>query len=111
MSVQLSLGLARGWNVTTNLPTYQQATTYNDANQVTTTTTSTIPTGQGFTTTMAYDSTGAPSGLSNNGTNTPNLATLVYNARAQLNTIHLQTSTAGAVAADQVNYDANLRPT
>src|SRR5260370_38344257 len=108
MSVQLSLGLARGWNVTTNLPTYQQATTYNDANQVTTTTTSTIPTGQGFTTTMAYDSTGAPSGLSNNGTNTPNLATLVYNARAQLDPINFQTSTGEALAADRFASESNL---
>ncbi len=111
ITAQLSLALPSAWNVTTNLPAYQQATTYNDADQVTTTTTSTIPSGQGFTTTMAYDSTGAPSGLSNNTSSTPNLATLVYNARAQLDTINFQTSTGGALAADQFSYDANLRPT
>jgi hypothetical protein len=111
ITAQLSLALPSAWNVTTNLPAYQQATTYNDADQVTTTTTSTIPTGQGFTTTMAYDSTGAPSGLSNNTSSTPDLATLVYNARAQLDTINFQTSTGGALAAEQFSYDANLRPT
>src|SRR5258708_31879832 len=52
ITAQLSLALPSAWNVTTNLPAYQQATTYNDADQVTTTTTSTIPTGQGFTTTL-----------------------------------------------------------
>ncbi len=111
ITTQLSLSLPSAWNVTTALPTYQQASTYNDADQVTTTTTSTIPSGQGFTTTLAYDSTGAPSGLSNNGTTTPDLATLVYNARAQLDTINFQTSSGGALAAEQFSYDANLRPT
>ncbi len=52
ITAQLSLGLPGAWNVTTALPSYQQAATYNDADQVTTTTTSTIPTGQGFTTTL-----------------------------------------------------------
>src|SRR5260370_3634813 len=82
ITAQLSLGLPSAWNVTTNLPTYQQASTYNDANQVTTTTTSTIPSGQAFTTTLAYDSTRAPSGLINNPSSTPALAALDYNARA-----------------------------
>src|SRR5258708_29413702 len=111
ITAQLSLGLPTSWNVTTALPTYQQAASYNDADQVTTTTSSTIPSGQGYTTTMAYDSTGAPYGLSNNSSSTPNLATLVYNARAQLDTINMQTSTGSALAADQFSYDANLRVT
>ena len=106
---QESLGLPTSWNVTTALPTYQLAVAYNDANQVTTTTTSTTPTGQGYTATLAYDSTGVVSGLSNNTSNTPNLATLTYNARAQLDTIHLLTSSGGALANDQFGYDANLR--
>ena len=111
ITAQLSLGLPNAWNVTTALPAYQQATAYNDADQVTTTTTSTIPSGQGYTTTMAYDSSGAPYGLSNNSSSTPNLATLVYNARAQLDTINMQTSTGSALAAEQLSYDANLRVT
>src|SRR5260370_1216690 len=108
---QLSLGLPSAWNVTTALPTYQAQYTYNDADQRQTTTTSTIPSGQGYTTTIAYDSTGAPSGLSNNTSSTPDLATLVYNARAQLDTIHFLTSTSSALADDQFGYDANLRVT
>jgi RHS repeat-associated protein len=107
---QLALGLPSSWNVTTALPIYQLVASYNDADQVMTATTSTIPSGQGFTTTVAYDNTGALYGLSNNSTSTPNLATLVYNARAQLDTINFQTSTGSALAADQFGYDANLRP-
>src|SRR5260221_47280 len=61
--------------------------------------------------TIAYDSTRAPSGLSNNTSTTPNLATLVYNARAQLDTLNFQTSSGGALAAEQFGYDANLRTT
>ena len=60
---------------------------------------------------LAYDSTGALSGLSNNTSSTPNLATLVYNARAQLDTLNFQTSSGGALAAEQFGYDANLRIT
>ena len=89
----------------------QAQLSYNDADQPTTTQTSTNPTGQGFTTTLAYDSTGALSELSNNTSKTPDLATLVYNARAQLDTINFQTSSGGALAAEQFSYDANLRPT
>lgn len=108
---QESISLPSSWNVTTALPTYQLVVAYNDADQVTTTTTSTIPSGQGFTTTVAYDSTGTVSGLSNNTSSTPNLATLTYNARAQLDTIQLLTSTGGALANDQFGYNANLRET
>ncbi|HLQ28858.1 MAG TPA: hypothetical protein VK140_06425, partial [Ktedonobacteraceae bacterium] len=74
------------------LPTFQQALTYNDADQLVTSATTTTPAGQGYTFTNVYDSTGALSGLSNNTSSTPDLATLVYNARAQLDTINFQTS-------------------
>ena len=108
----LQVTLPSAWNVTTALPTYQLAQSYNDANQVTTTTTSTNPVGQGYTTTQVYDSTtGVLTGLSNNGTASANLATLLYNARAQLDTIAFQTTTGSALANDQFGYDANLRPT
>ncbi len=106
---QLQLGLPSGWNVTTTLPTYQVAQSYNDADQPTTTTTSTNPAGQGYTATHLYDSTmGALTGLSNGSAT---LATLVYNSRAQLDTINFQTSSGGALASEQFSYDANLRPT
>jgi len=49
--------------------------------------------------------------LFTNGTATANLATLVYNARVQLDTINFQTTTGSALAADQFGYDADLRPT
>ncbi len=104
--------LPSSWGVTHALPSYLAQYTYNDADQVTTTATSTTPSGQGYTTTQVYDTTiGSLYGVSNNGTTTPNLATLVYNARAQLDTINFQTTTGSALAADQFGYDANLRPT
>jgi len=60
--------LPASWGITTSLPRYLAQNTYNDANQVTTTATSTNPSGQGYTSTQVYDSTsGALSGLSNNG--------------------------------------------
>jgi RHS repeat-associated protein len=105
----LQFSLPSSWNVTTALPTYQEQLSYNDADQLTTTTTSTVPTGQGFTTTLAYDSTGALYGLSNNTSSTPNLATLAFNSRDQLDTINFQTNSGGALAAEQFVYDANLR--
>lgn len=96
-----------GWNVTTPLPTYQVQDSYNDADQLT----STNPTGQGYTATQVYDSTGALYGLSNTGNATANLATVVYNARAQLDTIAFQTRSSSALATEQFGYDANLRLT
>jgi len=100
------------WNITSALPSYKVQYSYNDANQLTTTQTSTSPSGQGYTTTQVYDSTtGVATGLSNNGTASANLATLVYNARAQLDTLNFQTSTGTALLAEQFGYDANLRTT
>ncbi len=77
------------------------------------TTTSTTPAGQGYSTSQLYDpTTGILTGLSNQALATSaNLATLVYNARAQVDTINFQTTTGSALASDQFGYDANLRPT
>lgn len=108
----MQLSLPGSWNVTSPLPTYQMALSYNDAGQLTTTTTSTNPTGQGYTTTQVYDTnSGVLTGLSNNGIPTANLATLTYNARALDNTVNFQTTTGSQLASEQFGYDANQRPT
>jgi RHS repeat-associated protein len=107
---QLQFSLPSSWNVTTALPSYLAQSSYNDADQLTTTTTSTNPTGQGFTTTQVYDSaTGVKTGLSNNGTATANLATLSYASSAQLASLNFLTSTGGALSTDTYGYDGNLR--
>ncbi len=100
------------WGVTTPLPTYQRATSYNDANQPTTTTTSTSPAGQGYTTTNVYDSTtGALIGLSNTGSANANVATLTFTPRAQINTVTYLTTASTGLSSEQYSYDANLRAT
>jgi YD repeat-containing protein len=105
----MQLSLPSGWNVTSALPIYQVQYQYNDANQLTTTTTSTNPSGQGYTSTQTYDSTtGVLTGLSNGSAT---LATLVYDARAQLDTINFLTTTGTALLGEQFGYDANLRMT
>src|SRR5258708_4666863 len=88
------------------------AVSYNDGNQPVTTTTSTLnPIGTGYTTTQLYDATGNPSGLSNNGNLTPNLATLSYNSNALVSGINFLTSDGtSALANEQFTYDGNLRP-
>ncbi len=99
------------WGVTTPLPTYQITSSYNDANQPTTTT-STNPAGQGYTTTNVYDSTtGALIGLSNTGSANANVATLTITPRAQINTITYLTSSSTGLSSEQYSYDANLRAT
>jgi len=81
-------------------------------NQLTMASTSTIPSGQGYTFTQVYDSTtGVLTGLSNKTGSTANLATLIYNAHALVDTINFQTTTGTALAGEQFSYDANLRPT
>ncbi len=93
------------------LPTFQQTLTYNDADQLITSTTNTTPAGQGYTFTNVYDSTGSLYGLSNNGTATANLATLSYSTHAQLSSINFLASDGStALATDQFSYDPNLRP-
>ena len=92
-------------------PTFQQTLTYNDADQLATSTTNTTPAGQGYTFTNVYDSTGSLYGLSNNGTATANLATLSYSTHAQLSSINFLASDGStALATDQFSYDGNLRP-
>ena len=111
---QMQFGtLPSDWGITTSLPSYLAQYSHNDANQLTTTATSTTPSGQGYNTTQIYDSTtGVITGLSNQANaSSANLATEVYNARAQVDTINFQTSTGSALASDQFGYDANLRPT
>jgi len=52
---------------------------------------------------------GALTGLSNQANaSSANLATLVYNARAQIDTINYQTSLGNPLASDQFGYDADL---
>jgi hypothetical protein len=106
---QMQFGtLPSDWGITANLPSYLAQYTYNDADQPTTTATSTTPSGQGYTTTQVYDTTtGVPTGVSNNGSATANLATVVYNARAQLDTINFQTSLGNPLASEQFGYDAS----
>ncbi len=100
------------WGVTTPLPTYQVTTGYNDANQPTTTTTSTSPAGQGYTTTNVYDSTsGALIGLSNTSSANANVATLTFTPRALINTVTYLTTASTGLSSEQFGYDANLRPT
>ncbi len=100
------------WGVTNPLPTYQVTTGYNDADQPTTTTTSTNPTGQGYTTTNVYDSTtGALIGLSNTGSANANVATLTFTPRALINTITYLTTASTELSSEQYSYDADLRAT
>jgi RHS repeat-associated protein len=110
---QIQLGLPSGWNVSAGLPLYQEAMSYNDANQVTTTSTTDGSAGYSFT--SIYDPTnGVQQGLSNNSLSTANLATLSYNEYAQLASITLlngASSSPTSIASEQYSYDANQRPT
>ncbi|HVB21445.1 MAG TPA: RHS repeat-associated core domain-containing protein [Ktedonobacteraceae bacterium] len=113
---QLKLGLPSGWNVTNALPTYQMAVSYNDANQPATMATSTVKANgnstPGYTVTNVYDSTaGTLVGLSNNGNPTANVATLLYNEYALVDTVNFQTNTGTALANEQFGYDGDLRAT
>ena len=107
----VQLGVPTGWNVSAGLPTYQETMLYNDANQVTST--STVAGSAGYTFSPVYNSTnGVLQGLSNNGTST-NLATLSYNEYAQLASItqfNGASSSPSSVASESFNYDANQRP-
>jgi RHS repeat-associated protein len=108
---QVQFGLPSSWNVTNALPTYQLALTYNDADQVTNTTTSTINSQNqstpGYTTIPVYDSaTGALTGLN---TDTTSLATMQFNTNALLSTLTLQGGS-GPMISEQFTYDGDLRP-
>jgi RHS repeat-associated protein len=91
---------------------YQEAMSYNDANQVTTTSTTEGSAGYSFT--SVYDPTnGVQQGLSNSSLSTANLATVSYNEYAELSGITLlngASSSPTSVASEQYGYDANQRP-
>jgi RHS repeat-associated protein len=109
---QMSLSLPTSWNVTTPLPTYQLAETYTDANQPEQTTTSRLnPSANGYTFANVYDPTlGVLTGLSDDGTQNPNFATLSYNANALISQIGLTTNTGTSLANLTFSYDGDLRP-
>ena len=105
----LQTSVPSSWNVTTALPTYTQTQSYNDASQPTTTQT-TVGASAGYIFSQAYDSTtGASTGLSNNGTAVANIATLSYNPQALVSDINFQTTTATALATDHFSFDGDLR--
>ncbi len=111
---QQKFALPSSWNVTTALPTYQLTQTYTDADQPEKTQTSTQnPYAAGYSFAPVYDSTlGVVTGMSNDGTQTANLATLSYTVNALLSSL-TTISSAGTsnLATEQYSYDGNLRPT
>ena len=107
----MQVGLPSSWNVTTSLPTYQLAATYNDADQVTTTTATAGTATYSFS--PVYSATnGSLQGLSS-GTNgsTANLASLAYNEYTQLSSITLLNGSSTQIASAQYSYDGDQRPT
>ncbi len=109
-NTQMQFALPSTWSVTTSLPLYQLALSYNDANQVTTTTATAGTAAYSFS--PVYDSTnGVLQGLSS-GTSgsTANLASLAYNEYAQLSGITLLNGSSTQVASMQYSYDGNQRP-
>ncbi|HVB20329.1 MAG TPA: RHS repeat-associated core domain-containing protein, partial [Ktedonobacteraceae bacterium] len=113
---QLKLSLPSSWNVATALPTYQLASSYDDANQLTTVATSTVASNgnstPGYTMTQVYDQTnGMLVGLGTTNSQTANLASVLYNENALVSTINFVTNTGNAmVASEQFSYDGDLRP-
>ncbi len=90
-------------------PQYQEAQSYNDANQLTTTQT-TVGGQAGYTFTQAYDSTTSVlNGLSNTTTGAATLVGLTYNAQAQISALTLNDSNGSLLATEQLSYDADLR--
>ncbi len=113
---QLKLALPSSWTITTALPTYQLASSYDDANQVTTVATSTVTANgnatPGYTMTQVYDQTsGMLVGLGNTRSQNANLASVLYNENALVSSINFATNTDNAtVASEQFSYDGDLRP-
>ena len=105
------LGLPSAWGNITPLA-YQANVLYNDADQVTTTSTSGSG---GYTFTDVYDPTnGALTGLSNNSSNTANLAQLSFNEYGQLGTLTYLNGASSSptnLVSETFNYDGDLRPT
>lgn len=65
----------------------------------------------GYTFSSAYDSTtGTVDGMSNTTTGAPTLASLSYNAQAQISAVTLNDSNDSPLASEQLTYDADLRP-
>lgn len=88
------------------LPTYTQTLSYNDADQLVTTTVSAGGTTD-YTFTNVYDgTTGVLSGLTNGSTS---LATLTYNARNAVAAVTLKDSTGAGLASEAFTYDKDLR--
>jgi RHS repeat-associated protein len=111
---QEKFALPSSWNVTTALPTYQLTQSYTDADQAEKTQTSTQnPYAAGYSFAPVYDSTlGVVTGMSNDGTQTANLATLSYNVNALLNSLTaISSSGTSNLATEQYSYDGDLRPT
>src|SRR5579885_525588 len=108
----MQLGLPAAWNVTSALPAYQMAQSYNDANQPTTTTLTAV--GASYSFTQVYDSSnGVLQGLSNTPSSTANLASLTYNEYAQPGSLTLlngAASSPASLASETFNDDADLRP-
>lgn len=108
---QMTLNSQGGsWSLPT-LPTYQMVSSYNDANQVTAETTSSILSGTstpGESIIPQYDSTvGTLTGV-NDGTH--NLASMDYNAQAQVQDINFLNSSGATLATESFTYDGDLRP-
>src|SRR5258706_5864330 len=85
--------------------------TYTDADQLETTTTSSVsPSGLGYTTSQVYDPrSGGLSGLSNNtNTSVPDLASISYNLNALVGTISFNTSSGWRLANEQYSYDGQF---
>ncbi len=108
---QMLLTLPSGWNIGTGLPLYQLAVTYNDADQVASTTATAGAASYSFS--AVYDATtGVLQGLSSGtSSSSANLASLAYNEYAQLSSITLLNGGSTQIASTQYSYDGNQRPT
>ncbi len=105
ITTNLQMGLPGSWNVSSGLPTYQMSLNYNDANQLTSTTTSANPS---YSPTLMYDpNSGGLIGLNN--ASQP-VASVLSDAQSQINTINLWNSKSLILASEQFTYDGNLRP-
>ena len=109
IGTRLQFGLPSSWNVTNPLPTYQLAVSYNDVGQAASSTTSTIPSGWGYTQTPIYDpTTGVQTGI---GAGSTPLASAIANTSGTLDTLNLLSSSGATLITQQFGYDGNLRPT
>ncbi len=110
VTATLQIAVPSGWGLTTSLPLYQEATSYNDAGQPTMLKT-TVGGVTGYTIGEVYDSaTGTLTGLNNTGSGSANLATLAYNPQDQISDINFQTTSGTPLADDNFTYDKDLRP-